>query len=56
VKVKTKRTAAGRFAATTTIQLPKSWKGHFRYASCFGYTKNSGMGDPARGCPARFTF
>jgi hypothetical protein len=56
VRVKTKRTAAGRFAATATISLPKSWKGHFRYASCFGYTKNSGMGDPARGCPDRFTF
>jgi hypothetical protein len=56
VKVKTRRTGPGRFAATATIRLPKSWKGGFRYASCFGYTRGSGMGDPARGCPARFTF
>jgi hypothetical protein len=56
VKVKTRRTAKGRFQATRTIRLPKSWQGRFKYASCFGYTKNSGMGDPARGCAKTFSF
>jgi hypothetical protein len=56
VSAKTKRTAAGRFRATATIKLPKSWKGRFKYASCFRYSNNSGMGDPARGCGKRFVF
>jgi hypothetical protein len=56
VAAKTRRTAAGRFAATATVKLPKAWKGRFKYASCFGYSKRSGMGDPARGCPRAFDF
>jgi hypothetical protein len=52
----TRRVSAGRFRATARIHLPKSWKGRFKYASCFGYTKDSGMGDPARGCGRRFDF
>jgi hypothetical protein len=56
VRARTTRKAPGRFTATATVVLPKSWHGRFRYASCFGYTKGSGMGDPARGCPKRFTF
>jgi hypothetical protein len=56
VKARTRRTAAGRFRATATIRLPSAWKGRFRYASCFGYSKDSGMGDPARGCGKRFAF
>jgi hypothetical protein len=55
-RAKPNRTAAGRFVATATVRLPKSWNGRFRYASCFGYSKGSGMGDPARGCPKRFAF
>jgi hypothetical protein len=56
VSARTRRIAAGRFRATATIRLPKSWKGRFKYASCFGYSKNSGMGDPTRGCAAAFDF
>jgi hypothetical protein len=56
VSARTRRLAAGRFRATATIRLPKAWKGRFKYASCFGYTKDSGMGDPARGCAPRFDF
>jgi hypothetical protein len=56
VRVKTRRVGKGRFQATKTITLPKAWNGRFRYASCFGYTKNSGMGDPARGCAKAFAF
>lgn len=56
VSARTRRLAAGRFRATATIRLPKAWKGRFKYASCFGYTKDSGMGDPARGCASTFDF
>ena len=56
VVTKTQRVSAGRFRATARIHLPKSWKGRFKYASCFGYTQDSGMGDPARGCAKRFSF
>jgi hypothetical protein len=56
VTAKTRRVAAGRFRATAKIHLPKSWKGRFKYASCFGYTPDSGMGDPARGCAKTFAF
>jgi hypothetical protein len=52
----TRRVAAGRFRATATMRLPKSWKGRFKYGSCFGYTKDSGMGDPTRGCARKFDF
>jgi hypothetical protein len=55
-RARPRRTARGRFVAAATVRLPKSWKGRFRYASCFRYTPGSGMGDPARGCPKRFTF
>jgi len=41
----------GRFRASALIRIPKAWKGHFRYASCFPY--NGGMGDPRLGCPKR---
>lgn len=56
VSARTRRTAAGRFTATATVRLPKGWKGRFKYASCFEPTRRSGMGDPARGCPKRFSF
>jgi hypothetical protein len=56
VIAKTRRTSAGHFRASARIHLPKAWKGRFKYASCFGYTENSGMGDPARGCTRRFDF
>jgi hypothetical protein len=50
------RTRRGRFRARATVTLPRSWHGRFHYASCFRYSKGSGMGDPARGCPRRFRF
>jgi hypothetical protein len=56
VRARTRRKAAGRFVATATVKLPAGWRGGFRYASCFGYSNGSGMGDPARGCPERFDF
>jgi hypothetical protein len=56
VSARTRRTAAGRFVSQATVKLPSAWHGRFRYASCFRYTKDSGMGDPARGCPRQFTF
>jgi hypothetical protein len=56
ITARTRRTAAGRFRATATVRLPKAWNGRFKYASCFGYSKDSGMGDPARGCTKRFSF
>jgi hypothetical protein len=55
-RARTQRTAPGRFVAAATVRLPASWKGRFRYASCFRYTPHSGMGDPRRGCGRRFTF
>jgi hypothetical protein len=55
-RARTRRVAPGRFTATATVRLPKAWKGRFRYASCFRYSKGSGMGDPQRGCPKRFAF
>jgi hypothetical protein len=56
VSARTRRTGAGRFVATARVKLPSGWHGSFRYASCFRYTPDSGMGDPSRGCPRRFTF
>jgi hypothetical protein len=41
----------GRFRATALVRIPKAWKGHFRYASCFPY--NAGMGNPKLGCPKK---
>jgi hypothetical protein len=41
----------GRFRATALVRIPKAWKGHFRYASCFPY--NRGMGNPRLGCPRK---
>jgi hypothetical protein len=56
VSARTRRIAAGRFRATAIIRLPSAWKGRFKYASCFGYSKDSGMGDPTRGCAQTFDF
>ena len=48
---KPKRVGKGKFRARATVEVPKRWKGRFRYASCFPY--NGGMGDPHLGCPKR---
>jgi hypothetical protein len=53
---KLERVRAGRYTSSAIVQLPKSWHGLFRYASCFRYTGGSGMGDPSAGCPRRFRF
>jgi hypothetical protein len=48
------RLASGRFRSVAVVRIPASWKGRFRYASCFRYTLGSGMGDPDAKCPKRF--
>lgn len=50
------RIRAGRYRSTAIVRLPASWKGRFRYASCFRYTGGSGMGNPRSSCPRRFRF
>jgi hypothetical protein len=51
-----KRIGKGRFRARATVDVPDSWNGRFRYASCFRYSKGSGMGDPKAHCPTRWKF
>jgi hypothetical protein len=46
----------GRFKATATVELPRAWKGEFKYASCFRYSEGSGLGDPRASCPKRWRF
>jgi hypothetical protein len=53
---KLERVRSGRYTSSTTVRLPKSWNGRFRYASCFRYTGGSGMGNPRASCPRRFRF
>jgi hypothetical protein len=55
-RARPRRIGRGRWRATATVRLPAAWNGRFRYATCFRYTPGSGMGDPQRGCPERFTF
>jgi hypothetical protein len=51
-----KRIGKGKFRARATVEVPDSWNGRFRYASCFRYSKGSGMGDPKASCPRRWRF
>jgi hypothetical protein len=51
VAAKTRRTSAGHFTAIATIHLPGSWKGRFRFGSCFRTSPGSGMGEPLASCP-----
>jgi hypothetical protein len=54
---KTRRTSATRYVARAAVRLPARYRGRFRYASCFRYSKGSGMGDPGATCPSeRFRF
>jgi hypothetical protein len=46
----------GRFKAVATVELPASWKGSFRYGSCFRYSEGSGLGDPGARCPRKYRF
>ncbi len=50
----TRRVRAGRYVARATVRIPKSYRGRFRYASCFLYSPGSGMGDPEQTCPREF--
>ena len=50
----TVRVRAGRYRAEAIVRLPRSYRGRFRYVSCFVYSPGSGMGDPNERCPRRF--
>ena len=50
------RVRAGRYTSTALVHIPAAWNGKFRYASCFRYTGDSGMGNPRASCPKRFRF
>ncbi|HET9740727.1 MAG TPA: hypothetical protein VFP78_21625 [Solirubrobacteraceae bacterium] len=50
------RRRPGRFRATATVELPKRWKGNFRYGGCLPYSPGSGMGDARAHCPRKFRF
>jgi hypothetical protein len=53
VSGKVKRTSAGHYTSMTTVTLPMSWKGEFRFGTCFRTSTGSGMGDPAATCPKK---
>jgi hypothetical protein len=55
-KAKPRKTSPGHFKSTARFELPESWNGRFQYASCFRYTRGSGLGDPGSSCPRRFRF
>jgi hypothetical protein len=55
-RAKPRRLGRGRFKATATVKLPRSWNGAFRYGSCFRYSEGSGMGAPGASCPKRYRF
>ena len=51
---RTRRVRPGRYVAKAKLRLPRSFRGRFRYVSCFRYSPGSGMGDPGQRCPGRF--
>jgi hypothetical protein len=55
-RARPKRIGRGRFKATATVKLPRSWHGAFSYASCFRYSEGSGLGNPGASCPKRWRF
>jgi hypothetical protein len=55
-RAKPRRVGRGRFRATATVKIPRSWNGRFRYASCFRYSEGSGLGNPRATCPKRYRF
>jgi len=55
-RAKPRRIAHGRFKAVATVELPRSWHGRFKYASCFRYSEGSGLGNPGASCPKRWHF
>lgn len=50
---KTRRVRAGRYVARATVRILAAYEGRFAYASCFPYSKGSGMGDPDLRCPRK---
>lgn len=55
-RARPKKIGRGRFKATATVKLPRSWHGEFRYASCFRYSEGSGLGNPGASCPKKYRF
>jgi len=55
-RAKPRKVGRGRFRATATVTLPRSWGGAFKYASCFRYSEGSGLGNPGASCPKRWRF
>jgi hypothetical protein len=55
-RARPRKVGRGRFRATATVELPRSWDGAFRYASCFRYSEGSGLGNPGASCPKRWRF
>ena len=55
-RAKPKRVGSGRFEATATVKLPRSFGGRFQYATCFRYSEGSGLGDPRAACPKKYRF
>lgn len=55
-RAKPRKVSPGRFKATATVKLPRSWGGEFKYASCFRYSEGSGLGNPGASCPKRYRF
>jgi hypothetical protein len=55
-RARPRKIGRGRFKATATVELPRAWKGAFRYGSCFRYSEGSGMGAPGAQCPRRYRF
>jgi hypothetical protein len=51
---KTRRVRAGRYVAKAAVRIPRSFRGRFRYVSCFVHSPGSGMGDPDQRCPKRY--
>jgi hypothetical protein len=47
----TKRVGKGHYRARTTVTIPDSYAGRFRYAACYRYSPGSGLGDPKISCP-----
>ncbi len=45
------RTRAGKYLSKIDFNVPDSWNGAFRYASCFRASPRSGMGNPDQSCP-----
>lgn len=50
VRARTRRISPGRFEATAVLNVPRRYRGRFRYVSCISGDPRAGMGDPAEVC------